>query len=68
MRFLKTKVNLILSSTSSGLLFSSVNHTLIYKNFSLYVFKGFVKFLIIGQMICLEQIYVIPLYPVDNHY
>ena len=31
---------LILSSSSSGLEFGSVNHTLIYENFELKVFKN----------------------------
>ena len=43
----------ILSSISSGLEFWSVNHTSIYENSELKVFKNikFLKYLIISQMI-----------------
>ena len=37
--YLTIKVKFVLSSTSNGLLFCSVNHTLISRNFELNVFK-----------------------------
>ena len=50
-----TKVLFILSSISNGLEFWSVNHTSIYENSELNIFL--VKYLIIDQMIYLEQMF-----------
>ena len=59
-----TKVKFILSSISSGLLFWSVNHTSVYENYDLNVFK---KLNVFSQTIYLELIYTKLLNLVGNH-
>ena len=58
-----------LSSISSGLEFWSANHTSIYENSELKVFKKifWLEYLIIDQTIYWEQMYTRLLNPVDNH-
>ena len=64
------KVKFVLSSTFSGWLFWSVNHTAIYENSELHIFKN-MKFVgkdsKSGQMIYLKQMYTKLLNSVDNH-
>ena len=70
MLHLITKVKVILSSISNGLLFCPMNHTLISSCSEFNVFKRYVlfeKFLISYQTVYLEETYTVLLNLVDNH-
>ena len=66
-----TKMMFILSSISKGLEFWSANHTSMYENSEsnvLKIYDFWLKNLIIGQTIYLEQMYTILFNFVDSYY